>query len=195
MSHRNNVFHHFAAGRAQNDSFSLESPLDLSHNAISSPKADLRETTNMYYLEAEFSGISGPNDIKIHWLNGSTLQIQATIHKTNLEAVWCNDNPDNKPQNQVTDAVDLENKCGEPYSLGEDVLAQKRGQHNSHVASTMAFWLNERRTGVYMRNFCFAVAVDTNGVQAKLSQGLLMIMVPKRETAAVGRKKIYIEAS
>ena len=59
----------------------------------------------------------------------------------------------------------------------------------------MKFWLNERRTGVFMRNVCFAVAVDIDSVQARLSEGLLMIMVLKRDAAALEAKEIFIESA
>jgi HSP20 family molecular chaperone IbpA len=114
----------------------------------------------MYYLEVELPGIGEPRDIEIHWLDKSTLQIKATIHKTNLEAVWCDD----KPRQQAIQAGVTDNKVDEMISSKENILGQRRGRQESHVASTMKFWLNERRTSVFMRNVCFAVAVDTDSV-------------------------------
>jgi HSP20 family molecular chaperone IbpA len=149
----------------------------------------------MYYLEVELPGIGGPRDIETHWLDESTLQIKATIHKTNLEAVWCDDKSDDKPHQQAIHAGDTGKKCDEQVSSKQNILGQRRGRQGSHVASTMKFWLNERRTGVFMRNVCFAVAVDIDSVQARLSEGLLMIMVPKRDAAALETKEIFIESA
>jgi HSP20 family molecular chaperone IbpA len=46
-----------------------------------------------------------------------------------------------------------------------------------------------------MRNVCFAVAVDIDSVQARLSEGLLIIMVLKRDAAALEAKEIFIESA
>jgi HSP20 family molecular chaperone IbpA len=191
MFSRSDVLHHSASTRPDNDLWSRKSRPDQSHDYVTSPKADLRETTNMYYLEVELPGIGGPRDIEIHWLDESTLQIKATIHKTNLEAVWCDD----KPQQQAIQAGGTDNKVDEMISSKENILGQRRGRQGSHVASTMKFWLNERRTGVFMRNVCFAVAVDIDSVQARLSEGLLMIMVLKGDAAALEAKEIFIKSA
>ena len=191
MFSRSDVLHHSASIRPDNGLWSRKSRPDQSHDSVTSPKADLRETTNMYYLEVELPGIGGPRDIEIHWLDESTLQIKATIHKTNLEAVWCDD----KPRQQAIQAGVTDNKVDEMISSKENILGQRRGRQESHVASTMKFWLNERRTGVFMRNVCFAVAVDIDSVQARLSEGLLMIMVLKRDAAALEAKEIFIESA
>ncbi|KAF1839282.1 HSP20-like chaperone, partial [Decorospora gaudefroyi] len=42
-------------------------------------------------------------------------------------------------------------------------------------------WLNERRDGMYVRNFSFPAPVNTDAIQARLSRGLLRIMVPKTD--------------
>lgn len=195
MSSRSDVLHHSALTRPENGLWSRKSRPDLSHDYVTSPKADLRETTNMYYLEVELPGIGGPHDIETHWLDESTLQIKATIHKTNLEAMWCDDKSDDKPQQQTIYAGGTDNKVDKKISSKENILGQRRGRQGSHVASTMKFWLNERKAGVFMRNVCFAVAVDIDSVQARLSEGLLMIMVPKKDAAALEAKEIFIESA
>ncbi|OAK99676.1 hypothetical protein IQ06DRAFT_336328 [Phaeosphaeriaceae sp. SRC1lsM3a] len=139
----------------------------------------------MYYLEVELPGIGGPRDIETHWFYESILQIKATIHKSNLEAVWFDDKSDDKLHQQVLHARDTDNKCDEKKSFKENILGHKRGHQGIHAASTIQFCLNERRTGVFMRNVCFAIAVDSDGVQARFREGLLVIMVPKRHAMAL----------
>ena len=180
MSHLSHIFHHFAATHPRLDLSSFESRRDLSYDATPSPKVDLRETTNAYFFEAELPGISGPSDIKMHWLDGSTLQIQVTIEKTDLEAEWGDDIADSKPQ---------EIMCDERNGSGENDPGQEQKPHVIRV------WLNERRAGFYIRNFYFAVAVDTNGVQARLNQGLLKVLVPKTDTSVLKTKEISIKTT
>lgn len=195
MSHQSITVHRSAATLPEDGLWSHKFRPDPSHDFVTSPATDLRETANIYYIEVELPGVDGSRNIRLHWLDGSTLQIKAIIHKTNLESVWGHNHPNDKPQKQAVHARIAGDECDEQNGSGENVLGHRRGQEKGHVASTMTFWLNERRTGVFMRNISFAIVVDMDGVQARLSEGLLMIMVPKKDGKILEDKDIYIESA
>jgi HSP20 family protein len=149
----------------------------------------------MYYVELELPGIDGSGNVRIHWSDGNTLQIKATIHKTNLESVWSDNVHSDRSQKLAIHARIAGDKCDEQGFSGRSSPSGKGGgQEAGHDATTMTFWLNERKTGVFMRNISFAVAVDCDGVQARLREGLLMIMVPKKDAKPLKDKEIYIES-
>ena len=53
--------------------------------------------------------------------------------------------------------------------------------------------LNERHLGEFMRSFTFPMEVDSDGVKANLSNGLLRIVVPKKVDAGTETKRIDIK--
>ena len=191
MSHLSNVFHHFAFTHPQTNLSSIEPRRDPANDTAFSPKVDLRECTSAYFLEAELPGIHGSSNIGIQWLDGSTLQIQVTIEKTDPEEEWGDAIPRDK-LHEVLSASDYEHKCDEQNGFGKKAQGQEAGQPSSSEGLMTRFWLDERRTGVYMRNFYFAVAVDTDALQVRLSQGLLKVLVPKMNAAVLRTKEIRI---
>jgi hypothetical protein len=50
---------------------------------------------------------------------------------------------------------------------------------------TVITWINKRQTGVFVRTFYLPSVVGTSGIKARLSQGLLKVMVPKRNESVL----------
>lgn len=194
MAHLSNIFHHFAFTHPQSDSSSLDVPRDAANNIVLSPKVDLREYTSAYFLEVELPGIQKPNDIDMRWLDGSTLQIQVSIPKTDLEAEWGDAISHDKPHKKVQSASEYEKECDGRNGFGGGTEKQEAGARSSPERLMTKLWLNERRTGVYMRNFYFPIAVDTDAIQVRLRQGLLKVLVSKVDAASFETKHIKIEA-
>jgi len=175
------------------------------HDSVLSPDFDLRETPDAYFLEGEFPGIQGRSAIKLQWMDGHTLRIQGTIQKTDLNIEWGVNITEKRAQEQEQDQPDstqFRNDVNEQNGVdsGELVSVQgpeRRGGGNSAYSlekpAAMRLWLNERRAGLYVRNFSFPVAVNTDAIQARLSQGLLRIMVPKTDKSLFRSKEIHIE--
>ena len=119
--------------------------------------------------------------------------------ETDLRAEWGVDVPDSRPSEKAEDYKDLDNKYDEQYGSGEivPVQGQEQGQRGSNGVSAekavmVRSWLSERQAGVYVRTFYLPAAVKTDGIQARLSQGLLKIMVPKMDESLFNTKDIYI---
>jgi hypothetical protein len=88
------------------------------------------------------------------------------------------------PEYLVTSVMRRVSPAGVPQVVNEDVMRR--------VMTTS--WLNERKTGIFMRSISFALAVDSDGVQAKLKEGLLMILVRNKDTKLLKDKEIYIKS-
>jgi HSP20 family molecular chaperone IbpA len=194
MAHLSNIFHHFAFTHPQSDPSLLDAPRDAADNFVLSLKVDFHEYTSAYFLEVELPGIQKSNDIDMRWLDGSTLQIQVSIPKTDLEAEWGDAISHDKPHEKVQSASKYEEECDERNSFGARTGKQEVGERRSPERLMTKLWLNERRTGVYMRNFYFPIAVDTDAIQVRLRQGLLKVFVPKVDAASFETKHIKIEA-
>jgi HSP20 family molecular chaperone IbpA len=195
MSGLSNVFHHFAFTHPQTDPSSLESRRTPADNNVFSLKVDLRESTSAYFLEAELPGIHGSNDISIRWLDGNTIQIQVTIQKTDLKLEWSDALSHDRPREKVLSAGEYTDMGEERNGFERKIQVQDAGQKGSPEGLLTRFWLDERRTGVYMRNFSFAIDVDTDAVRVRLRQGLLKFFIPKMNTTAFKSKEIRIEAT
>jgi HSP20 family protein len=176
-----------------------------SHNFVYTPDFDLRETPEAYFLDGEFPSIQGRDAINLQWIDGRTLRVQGTVHKVDLKKEW---------------GVDVVEERDEAY--GRNDLDPRKEMHGDEVASnglnpngeiivasaqtpattpnparapatTARIWLNERRAGLFIRNFSFPVPVNTENIQARLSQGLLSIVVPKTDHSIFKNKEIYVE--
>jgi len=168
----------------------LEGKRGIRHDAYC-PDFDLRETAEAYFLEGEFPGISSHEAIKLNWLDGSTLHVEGCICKIDLEKEWgiasaTTVNPAEhtldpaKPTNGEWEEVAVTNREDETVKI--------------HIVKDSArAWLNERRTGLYRRTFSFRNVVDTDGIQARIRQGLLRVMVPKTDKSRLTSKRIDIK--
>jgi HSP20 family protein len=170
---------------------------DLHHAAAYSPNSDLHETTSAFFLQCEFPGISGRGALKMHLLDGQTLQIQGTIGKADLKAEWGIGDPNRKSSEQAADAENVDNKFDEGTGA-EAIQERERGQSSNARASPeqtmiMRPWLKERRTGAFVRTFYLPSAIDTHGISARLSQGLLNIVIPKMRASVLHVKEQDIE--
>ena len=180
---------------------------DHGHDSVYTPDFDLRETSDAYSLDGEFPSIQSRDAINLQWIDARTLRVETTVYKVDLKKEW---------------GVNVIEKRGEAYQLNG--IGPRREMHGDEVASngrnassdvmvaaaptpatrpspalasvtTARTWLNERRAGLYMRSFSFPVPVNTEGIQARLSQGLLSIVVPKTDQSVSKKKDVHVEVS
>jgi HSP20 family protein len=192
---------HLALADPQSFFMSSDSRRDLCHDAPYSPDSDLYETTSAFFLQCELPGTSGRGALKMHWLDGRTLQIQGDTGKTDLKAEWDIETSDRRPSEQAVDVEHVDNNKFDKRTSSDKVQAvQEREQGQSSGTRTspeqtmvVRSWLKERRTGVFVRTFYLPSAVDTNGIRARLSQGLLEIVIPKMRESVLDVKEKDIE--
>jgi HSP20 family molecular chaperone IbpA len=166
-----------------------------SDESIYTPDFDLRETSDAYFLDGEFPGIQGRGAIHLQWMDGRTMRVQGTVHKLDIKTEWGVTSVEERNEvfgpNGVGQREEMHGDQGDQGVQGasnglnasSDGKAAPATAPNLALASatTARIWLNQRRAGLYIRNFSFPVPVNTEGIQVRLSQGLLRIFVPKME--------------
>jgi HSP20 family molecular chaperone IbpA len=157
------------------------------------PEFDVHESENYYFLEGEFPGVKDKEDIHIEWVGHRNLVIDARIPKVDEEAEWgILLGPPARREKEEEYEADVE--------IGESADRRHRERDQGHHGEkrrhrdALREFLSERNIGQYSRSFSFPHEVDPDGLKARLSHGLLKIIVPKvrpeeRETT----RRIQIE--
>ena len=134
------------------------------------PDFDARESDNYFFLEGELAGIASKEDLNIEWIGHRTLLVEAIIPKVDEEAEW-----------EIQLQTDLRKVRieGEPGELERPEInsSLKSGNHTHRKA--LRVWMNERHTGALQKSFTFPCDVDTQQMRARLTNGLVKILVPK----------------
>jgi HSP20 family molecular chaperone IbpA len=182
-----------------------------SDDSIYTPDFDLRETSDAYFLDGEFPGIQGRGAIHLQWMDGRTLRVQGTVHKLDIKTEWgvhfAEERNEEFGLNGVGQREEMHGDQSDQGSQGannglnasSDTMAGAAAAPETTPnlalapATTARIWLSERRAGLYVRNFSFPVPVNTEGIQVRLSQGLLRIFVPKMVQSVFKGKDIYVE--
>ncbi|KAF1345793.1 hypothetical protein BDV97DRAFT_28385 [Delphinella strobiligena] len=151
------------------------------------PLFDVRETSEAYFLEGEFHGVSTTEDIKVEWTGPRTISIEANVSRVDLETEW---GIETEPK---TRAPEEEN--GRPAEPKRTASGKSRKDQKARLKDRSAVrqWTCERHVGHYLRTFTFPHDVEQESVKARLSQGLLKMMILKKEaTKEVQRVPIDI---
>jgi HSP20 family protein len=169
------------------------------------PDFDLRESAQAYYLEGEFPGLGAKDVIKLRWLDGRILVVEAEVVKTNLGAEWGEMDRFLERTENVSKKVYQKPLSGEGNKQGKPGKDANEGLNDAnkvkHQTDTQPVpkqpalrnWLSERRCGNFHRYFTFPHPVDFESVKAKLSHGLLRVRVPKIDPTKLDHRDIHIE--
>jgi HSP20 family protein len=146
------------------------------------PRFDVKEEKDAYYLEGEMPGIA-QKDIEIEFTDERTLTIKGRSERYVEQG--------EKPK-QI-DAPAAEKQDGEATSSTEvatqsnETSVAKSEEHGGPM-----YWMSERSVGEYKRSFSFPQRVDQDAVKASVKNGILSIVVPKQHKAKQS-KKVTIE--
>ncbi len=147
----------------------------VKHHNVVSPLFDVRETDNAFFLEGEFPGVSGKDEILIEKLGPRTLLVESKRERYDLEKGW-------EEFSVKTEANgDLESGTANA-KLVKHAHGQERHDDddaNTKEKAAIKNMLTERHVGTLQRSFTFPSAVDIGGLKARLRHGLLVMMVPK----------------
>ena len=141
------------------------------------PDFDLRESDGYYFLEGELAGIASKDDLNIEWVGRRTLLIEATVNKVDEEAEW-GIHLQSSPLSPRT--VEIEG--AEARNSGEP---ERHESHNKHQrekrihGKALRVLMNERHTGALQKSFTFPCDINAEQMRAKLTNGLVRILVPK----------------
>ncbi|KAL1844183.1 hypothetical protein VTJ49DRAFT_3839 [Mycothermus thermophilus] len=142
-----------------------------------SPKFDVAEHEKEYVLQGELPGVP-PQNVEIEFTDEQTLVVRGHHERTHTEG-------DQSLLEAPQEAKKIEGKK-------EKETAAANGKPGEEGKSKPRYWLSERSYGEFSRVFSFPSAVDQDNVQAKFSDGVLEIKVPK--TQRRGTKKITISS-
>ncbi|KAH8646281.1 hypothetical protein BX600DRAFT_477426 [Xylariales sp. PMI_506] len=117
---------------------------------VRTPHADIRETTEKYYIDIELPGLANMDGFSVKWTNPRTLLVEAQIMRPNIEG------------------SDLLSKN-----------ESSKGGLDKDLPGGVHFLARERRVGVFARAFHFSVEINQDEMQADMQYGLLRLVVPK----------------
>ncbi|KAH0605041.1 uncharacterized protein H6S33_005023 [Morchella sextelata] len=136
------------------------------------PNFDVHETDAAFVLEGELPGLENKSHVNIEFTDDNTLLIRGRIERK-VHSAGGNDSGENKENEKQED------KGKQVVKKGESV----KEKENAGVR----YWVAERSVGEFQRSFSFPGQVEVESVKASLEDGVLRIVVPKRE-AVRGRK-------
>jgi len=174
------------------------------------PSFDVKETKDSYILDGELPGIADKSNLDIQFVDPQTLVIKGRIERSSssgndqADAATTNtnsaatpaDTPNEKPRKPtVEDEADAEtssvnsekNTETTVEKSGSNTVAQNNNNNNGH-----RYWVQERMVGEFQRSFSFPHNIDQDAVKASLKDGILSVVVPKKNVSDAPRR-IQIE--
>ncbi|KAL7275012.1 hypothetical protein RUND412_002076 [Rhizina undulata] len=168
-----------------------------SQTRVFSPNFDLHETRKSYILEGELPGIEDKSKIDIEFTGPQTLEIRGRIERSYNQS-----SEDDRLHGQTTiqGTVDgevlLRNDVVEFPLTGANTAAIKNPTR-TNVASIASvnvpsgvgtkYWVTERTVGEFQRSFSFPGKIDIDATKASLQNGILKIVVPKKNSGQARR--------
>ncbi|RPB25064.1 HSP20-like chaperone [Terfezia boudieri ATCC MYA-4762] len=195
-----------AAGQANASSYHHQSPSHSSpgnathhqghsHIRAFTPSFDVIETKEAYILEGEVPGLSDKGALDIEFTDQQTLLVKGKIEKAatasepQSEAKQItsgeehHERPKSPPKPTVEDVID-EVDDGKSNILTPTSTIGSHEEQKSEQRSKkqqIRYWISERTIGSFQRTFSFPGLIDQDKVTAKLENGILIIVVPKRQ--------------
>jgi len=194
--------------RSTNSKASSSKPLQKHHFT---PKFDVREVNDSYYLDGELPGALQDN-IEIEFTDPHTLVIKgktARVSETQQGSLADLNTEESAPSGASSPksfhaTVEDVNDDGDDtvMSSGENAAHSvspkvntlvTKGESSLSKNSTPQFkyWVAERSFGEFSRTFNFLERINQDGVRANLKNGILSVVVPKQPAHAA--KKIRVE--
>ncbi|KAI5838557.1 putative heat shock protein Hsp30/Hsp42, partial [Morchella snyderi] len=141
---------------------------------VFTPNFDVHETNAAFVLEGELLRLENKSHVNIEFIDDNALlikgRIKRKVHSTTASDVEVGENKENqKREDKGKQLVKKDESVKERENLG------------------VRYWVAERSVGELQRSFSFPRQVEVESVKASLEDGVLGIVVPKREVVR-GRK-------
>lgn len=186
------------------------SPANATHQRGSSntraftPNFDVLETKDAYILEGELAGLSDKRAVDIEFTDDQTLLVKGKIEKTSAapseaKQITTQEHHKEQPRPKTPPKPTVEDDIDEDDDEKSNILTptstivshpEEKKQEQKKKDQTR-YWVSERTIGSFQRTFSFPGLIDQDKVTAKLSNGILTIVVPKRQKLPT--KKIEIQ--
>ena len=170
------------------------------------------ETQQAYILEGELPGLSDKKAVDIEFTDHQTLLVKGKVEKhitsssvpapsgttqTTATEEEHTSRPRSPPRPTVEDDIteddDGRSSILTPAStvVGHEEVKREVGkQQQQQQKDQLKYWVLERTIGTFQRTFNFPGLIDQDKVTAKLENGILTIVVPKRSKANVRKVEI-----
>jgi HSP20 family molecular chaperone IbpA len=137
-------------------------------NEVSTPRADIRETVDKFYIEVELPGVGMDKDFSLQWTNSRTLLLEAKLKQPEINL--------------------------QPTSHEAEGIPENGSQHKSKAPQHPIHSIKkERRVGQFARAFDFWVPVNHETMEAKLQFGLLQVVLTKSPEQLMNSKSVTVE--
>lgn len=187
------------------------SPANASHNRghtqarAYSPSFDVIEASDAYILEGELPGLSDKRAVDIEFTDHQTLLVKGKIEKSTSAAQSGSkqvtsgeeqqeeaQRPKSPPRPTVEDELDEDEDGKSTVVTPASTVVSHSGEKKEqpHQKDQIRYWVSERTIGSFQRTFSFPGLIDQDRVTAKLENGILTIVVPKRQKQPTRRIEI-----
>lgn len=179
------------------------------------PRFDISETDDAYHLHGDLAGLSKEH-IDIDFTDAQTITVRGKVLRNSVPAstktqpveedVMVDDaapsSPDSSHHATVED--DFEDLAAEVNTAASSsssaastpektfaaaAAAEKQAQKPREEQTPAKYWISERKYGQFARSFKFRKTVDVASVSASLDNGVLSIVVPKKNES----RKIFVQ--
>ncbi|KXL47775.1 hypothetical protein M433DRAFT_155769 [Acidomyces richmondensis BFW] len=159
------------------------------------PRFDVKETEQAYELHGELPGVEQKN-IEVEFTDPQTLRIGGWTEYVREEGERPAALEGGKTQDKIEGGYHKptveEDETATTQSGKEKQMAKGSTKEQAKQEEPKAkYWISERATGSFSRQFSFPQPVDSDAVKASLKNGILSVIVPKK--SAPTSKRITVE--
>jgi len=179
------LLHTFDQVDPYNEIDGLSSLAHLGRPHLGRPRFNVSETKEAFLLDGELPGVTDSKQITVEWFQSQVLIIRGITKPSDAESM--KDPFQGDLANDLPPAKEHEEKPIPGHSK-----AQLEAMVEKPKPALPRRLLSERFIGEFMRSFTFPSEVDSNGMKAHLTDGLLRITVPKMKGATEQAKQIPV---
>ncbi|KAF8425956.1 hsp20-like protein [Tirmania nivea] len=140
-----------------------------------SPNFDVHETPKEYVLEGELPGLDKSN-LSIEFTDTNTLVIRGKIERSYTAGA---------PPERLLQGT----KQKQAITEGQEGAGVE--QQAETEEEPVKYWVSERTVGSFQRSFSFPGETDQDNVKASYEDGILKIVIPKKEKRSARRIDIH----
>lgn len=156
---------------------------DASSEIFAGPSCDVRVTNDAYFLDGEFPGVRSKEDIILEMVESHTLCISTQVTRVDLAKEW-------------GDLLTIDKQNDNCEIPSPDYSNEKKTQGSSVQKEPFAgacTWVNERHVGNLQRSFTFPADAELDSLTARLSDGVLKIMIRRGSHKTQNRRFFHID--
>jgi HSP20 family molecular chaperone IbpA len=153
-----------------------------------SPNFDVHETPKEYILEGELPGLEDKKkNLSIEFTDTNTLVVRGKIERSFQSGTPPKGIEGATMKGAITSEGEKEQQNKDPKEVNVEKKRKEAGDEDDSVK----YWVSERTVGSFQRSFSFPGEINQDNVKATLENGILKIVVPKKEKRGTKRIEIH----